>query len=339
MEFWTSGGGLAKNRALPASFSEMYSLYVEGAKAAEEMGFDAYGSAEHHFMYDGFLPMPLNALAAVAAATQRIKLITGTLLLPVYDPLRIAEDAATLDVLCGGRLMLGLGMGYRPMEFDGFGLSKRTRGKRLVEMMKIIREATSKDVFSYDGEFHTYRNVRLHPTPLQRPIPIWLCGRTSLNAARRAGAAGFPYWLANVPLERAEAMMAEYRRLGREQGYPEEQLKVAVFKDVCIASTVKEAQEMRDFRLKNFYEEHILGYGYLVDDEGNHLYNPPLDHPLYQRFVDSVFCGTVEMVIEEQNGTKPWGYTPSTSPACSGTSSSTRSCRNSGEGDPDQPLR
>jgi hypothetical protein len=74
---------------------------------------------------------------------------------------------------------------------------------------------------------------------------------------------------------------------------------VAAFKDVCIGNTVEEAEGLRQVLIDNFYDEHILGYGYLVDEDGKNLYNPPKDHPLYQRFISSLYCGTVEMVVEE----------------------------------------
>lgn len=299
MEFWTGGAGLSKIRAMPSSLATGYQMFVEDAKLAEQQGFDAYGAPEHHFMYDGFIPLPLQALAAAASATSKIRLLTGAMLLPLYDPIEAAEYAATVDVISNGRVTLGFGMGYRPMEFDGLNTPKRTRGVRLVEEMQIVDLATGQDTFSYEGKHYQYDNVRLSPTPVQRPIPMWFCGGTSSAAARRSGTAGLRYWLANSSFDRIELMVKEYRAAGREAGWPEEQLAVAAFKDICIGSTVEEAQGLRKILIDTFYEEHILGYGYLVDDEGNHVYNPPHEHPMYQRFVDAIFCGTVEMVIEE----------------------------------------
>jgi alkanesulfonate monooxygenase SsuD/methylene tetrahydromethanopterin reductase-like flavin-dependent oxidoreductase (luciferase family) len=299
VEFWTGGTGLAKIRAMPGGLADAYASYVEAAREAERLGFDAYGASEHHFMYDGFMPVPLQALAAAAAVTERIRLVTGAMLLPLYDPLEAAEQAATLDVLSGGRLILGLGMGYRPLEFDGLGTAKRTRGVRLVEGMQVVERATSNERFSFAGDHYRYDDVVLHPAPVQRPIPMWLCGGTSTAAARRAGEAGVPYWLANSPFERIEVIVEEYRRVGRAAGWPEERLRVGAFKDVCLGDSVAEAEMLRQVFIDAFYEEHILGYGYLVDDEGQHVYNPPRDHPMYQRFLDGIYCGTVEMVTDE----------------------------------------
>jgi len=299
MEFWTGGMGLAKLRQMPTALADSYDSWLEQAVAAERMGFDGFGAPEHHFMYDGFMPIPLQALAAAAAVTHRIRLVTGAMLLPLYDPLQAAELAATVDVLSGGRVTLGLGMGYRPVEFDGLGADKRTRGVRLREAFELIRAATGADRFSYNGAHYRCTEQTLHPQPVQRPIQSWLCGGTSLLGARRAGSGGFDFWFANTTCERAARIIAEFRDAARAAGHDAEALRVATFKDVCIGENLDEAHQMRRQLVEAFYDEHIVGYGYLVDDDGRHLYNPPAEHPLYRRFVDSIFCGTLEMVAEE----------------------------------------
>ncbi len=168
---------------MPASLANGYDSFVADAVKAEELGFAAYGAPEHHFTYDGFIPFPLQALAAAAAVTTTIRLVTGAMLLPMYDPLDAAEAAATLDVISGGRVRLGLGMGYRPMEFDGIGTAKRTRGARLVEAIEVLRRATAEDTFDFEGEHYRYEGASLRPVPVQRPIDIWFCGGTSARAA------------------------------------------------------------------------------------------------------------------------------------------------------------
>lgn len=299
MEFWTTSIGLSKMRPMPGALADGYDAYVRGAIEAESLGFDGYGSGEHHFMYDEFIPLPLQALAAAAAVTHRVRLSTNAMLLPLYDPMEAAETAATLDVLSKGRVSLGLGMGYRPYEFDGFGTAKRTRGARLREAMEVLRLATSQETFSYHGEHYRYENESLFPRPVQRPIDMWFCGGTSLQGARRAGRAGLSYWLANSPFDHTKSIVAEYRRAGREAGFADSQLRVASFKDVCIGNTMEEAEGLRKVLMESFYDEHILGYGYLVDEDGRNVYDPSKQHPLYRRFVESLYCGTIEMVVEE----------------------------------------
>jgi alkanesulfonate monooxygenase SsuD/methylene tetrahydromethanopterin reductase-like flavin-dependent oxidoreductase (luciferase family) len=299
MEFWTTSLGMAKLRPMPNALADGYEKFVEDAVEAERLGFDGYGSGEHHFMYDEFIPIPLQAMAAVAARTSKIRLTTGAMLLPLYDPMEAAEIASTLDVLSGGRVSLGLGMGYRPYELDGFGTAKRTRGARLREAMEVIRLATSQESFSYEGKHYRYENETLLPRPVQQPMDLWFCGGTSLQGAQRAGAAGLGYWLANSPFDHSENIVKEYRQAGREAGFSDSHLRVAAFKDVCIGNTMEEAEGLRKVLIDGFYDEHILGYGYLVDEKGRNLYNPPKDHPLYERFISSLYCGTIEMVVEE----------------------------------------
>ena len=299
MEFWTTSLGLSKMRPMPNALADGFEGYVNDAVEVERLGFDGYGSGEHHFMYDEFIPLPLQALAAVAAVTSKVRLSTNAMLLPLYDPMEAAEIAATLDVLSDGRVSLGLGMGYRPYEFDGFGTSKRTRGARLREAMEVIRLATSQERFSYAGVHYQYENETLLPRPIQQPIDAWFCGGTSLQGARRAGNAGLGYWLANSPFDHTENIVREYRQAGKEAGFADSQLRVASFKDICIGNTMAEAEGLRQMLIDSFYDEHILGYGYLVDENGKNLYNPSKDHPLYRRFVSSLYCGTIEMIVEE----------------------------------------
>ena len=299
MEFWTTSIGISKMRPIPSALGDGYDKFVNDAVEAEALGFDGYGSGEHHFMYDEFMPIPLQAMAAVASKTSKMRLSTNAMLLPLYDPIEAAEIASTLDVLSNGRVSLGLGMGYRPYEFDGFGTKKTTRGARLREAMEVLRLATTQDSFSYQGKHYQYENERLQPRSIQRPIDLWFCGGTSLQGARRAGAAGLGYWLANSPYDHTENIVKEYRQAGEEAGFAPSELRIASFKDVCIGNTMAEAEGLRQMLMDSFYDEHILGYGYLVDEDGKNLYNPAKDHPLYERFVSSLYCGTVETVIEE----------------------------------------
>jgi alkanesulfonate monooxygenase SsuD/methylene tetrahydromethanopterin reductase-like flavin-dependent oxidoreductase (luciferase family) len=300
MEFWSGIGGLAKSRALPRSLAHDYAQLVDHACMLEEMGFDAFSASEHHFTYDSFCPSPLVALAALALSTTRIKLVTGAMLLPLHEPLRVAEDAATLDRLSGGRLILGLGMGYRPLEFNGLGTNKRSRGARLVEMMQFLQRVLSEERCSFHGKYYHYDDIGIRPRPVQRPHPpLWLCGGITAQAADRAGRAGLPYWLANSAYERAEECIRVYHTAGREAGFAPHDLKVAVFKDFCLAPSLNEATAVRDAMMRSFYDEHILGFGYLVDETGQHIYNPTRSHPLYQRFVDGLFVGTPAMAIAE----------------------------------------
>ncbi|MGI5272341.1 LLM class flavin-dependent oxidoreductase [Nonomuraea sp. CA-218870] len=153
------------------------------AVAAEEAGFDAFWVSEHHGLPDGYLPSPLTLLAALAPATSRLTLGTGVLLAPLHHPLRIAEDAAVVDQLSGGRLVLGLGIGYAAHEYAAFGVDPATRGSRLEALVTALRSAwAGEPVHSPELGLH---GARVTPPPA-RPVPIWLGGYAP-RAVRRAG--------------------------------------------------------------------------------------------------------------------------------------------------------
>ncbi len=156
---------------------------VPVAVAAERAGFDSFWVSEHHGLPDGYLPSPLTVLAALAPATRTITLGTGLLLAPLHHPLRLAEDAAVVDLLSGGRLVLGLGLGYADREYRAFGVDPRTRGARLEALVGALRLAWTGAEFSC-RELGLDR-VRVTPAPGRR-IPIWLGGYADKAVARAA---------------------------------------------------------------------------------------------------------------------------------------------------------
>ena len=116
---------------------------------AEELGWDDIWLSEHHFLDDAYTPSMLPLGCAIAARTQKVEIGTSVLLLPLHDPVRVAEDAATLDVLSGGRLQLGLGVGYRVEEFIGFDISRGERAKRMDEELEKLKQDIKAGLQSY----------------------------------------------------------------------------------------------------------------------------------------------------------------------------------------------
>jgi probable F420-dependent oxidoreductase len=164
--------------------AELYDDLLRIAVLAEELGFDSIWFAEHHGASDGYIPSLLPLLAAIAARTERLQLGTAVMLAPFHDPVRLAEDAAVVDLLSKGRLQLGLGLGWAPHEYAMFGVDSKGRGKRLSEMVEFLRLAWTADRFDYDGAHINVRDVSVMPKPAS-PIPIWLGGNDD-RALRRA---------------------------------------------------------------------------------------------------------------------------------------------------------
>src|SRR5271156_4182121 len=117
----------------------VYAETIELFTWAESLGFDAAYVFEHHFTDDDYMPSPMVAATAIAARTKRIRVGPDIAILPLYDPVRVAEDGAVLDVISNGLLDFGAGLGYREVEYTGYGLDLRKRGARANESLQIIR--------------------------------------------------------------------------------------------------------------------------------------------------------------------------------------------------------
>ena len=169
------------------SNAEVYAETLAHIEAMEGLGFDVVWLTEHHFIDDSYLPATLTMAAAVAARTERVTIGTAVLLLPLHDPLHVAEEAAVVDLLSGGRLRLGLGLGYKLQEFEVFGVDRRHRRGLMEEGVEVIRRSWADGPFTFEGRHHRYHDLDVTPKPAQRPGPeIWLAGRDPVPAERAA---------------------------------------------------------------------------------------------------------------------------------------------------------
>src|SRR5260370_14717989 len=153
------------------SFRDLYDASLAQVTAAEALGFDSIWLTEHHFTDDGYLPALMPAAAAIAARTTRVTIGTYVLLALFYHPLKLAEDAAFVDVLSGGRLRLGIGLGYRAEEFEGFGVPRAERLGRTLETIEILKRAWIGERFSFDGKHFKFLRARGLPRPASLPHP------------------------------------------------------------------------------------------------------------------------------------------------------------------------
>ena len=197
----------------PQQTSALYHSALEMAAWADTIGFDMCVLSEHHASADGFLPSPVVMGGAVAARTTRIPINIAALLLPLHDPLRVAEDIAVLDLLSGGRVSLVLGLGYRRVEYEMFDRDWSTRGKRMDECIEVLLAAWTGEPFEYRG-----RTVQVTPRPLQQPHPMVLVGGSAPAAAKRAARHGLSFFPPVGDESLAQIYRDECDRLGIAQG-------------------------------------------------------------------------------------------------------------------------
>ena len=170
----------------PRTDRDLYREALELAEEAERLGFDSVWTSEHHFVDDSYLPSLLPLSAAIAARTRTVLIGTGLMLAPLHEPLRVAEDAAAVDLISDGRLVLGVGLGWRVEEFEALGVRVGDRVRRLEDSIAVYRQAWSGELVT-GGEHLSYPDVPVRPLPARAGgPPIWI-GGASEPAIRRAG--------------------------------------------------------------------------------------------------------------------------------------------------------
>lgn len=212
-----------------APAANLYAAALEMAEWADDNGAFMVALSEHHATADGYLPSPVVLAAAMAARTTRLPIWLMVAILPLYDPIRLAEDACVLDVLSGGRVRLVAGLGYRPEEYELFGVDFSTRGAIAEEKLDLLLRARTGEPFQHGG--HTMQIEPAPVTPGGAPV-AW--GGGSVPAARRAGRHGIDLFAQRGTPAMREAYTEAARAAGHEPGIcflPDAELPTTVF--VC----------------------------------------------------------------------------------------------------------
>ncbi len=191
MATWTARFNLVLPELDPHVHSRMYRAFVEMAGYIDEHGFTALSLEEHHGADDGWSPSPLVMAGMVVARTTKLHVSISALLLPLHDPLRVAEDVAVLDLASGGRISLIAGLGYRPSEYAAHGKDWARRGELMDRGVEALLNAWTGEPFQYEG-----RTVRVTPRPFTQPHPLLFIGGTARPSARRAARFGLPLFTA-----------------------------------------------------------------------------------------------------------------------------------------------
>jgi len=239
-------GGPSHGDAWGADDASAYGAYVDAVVEAEQLGYYGVYLVEHHFTGRGQPSASLSILSYLAARTSAIRLGTAVVVVPWHNPLLLAEQAATLDVLSGGRLDLGVGRGYRDYEFSGFGIAPEEAGDRFDEAMKVLRRAwSSEDRFSHQGQYWDFEDVVVEPRPVQQPHPpLWL-GAGSPRSIERAAREGYRLFLDQVgTFELTAERVATYRAAREAAGLGYSSADVAVTRALRIAHSTAERDEL-----------------------------------------------------------------------------------------------
>ena len=211
----------------PRSDSDLYAQALDLAVLAERTGLDSVWVSEHHFVDDGYLPALMPMCAAIAARTQRVDVGTALLLAPLHQPLRLAEDAAVVDLVSRGRLVLGLGLGWREEEFEALHVPLRERAARLEETVAVLRDAWAGQLVT-GGAVLPYPGVKVTPGPAQPSgPPLWI-GGFSEPAIRRAGRIADGFMATEVSPESLAAQVACARQSRSDAGGDADGLAIAV---------------------------------------------------------------------------------------------------------------
>jgi len=200
----------AIGKATPA---ELYAAALEMAAWGEERGCAQIVVSEHHGSEDGYLPSPLVFAGAIAGRTERVPIQVGALIVPLHDPLRLAEDMAVLDLVSGGRVSYVTAVGYVEQEFAQFDRPFRGRGRRMDECLEAIKRAFTGEPFEYAG-----RTVRVRPTPATPGGPAMFMGGNSRAAARRAARFGMGMLAQGLNPELEDIYRAACEEFGVEPG-------------------------------------------------------------------------------------------------------------------------
>ncbi len=232
-----------------------YQDTIAQCQLAEELGFDAAWLAELHFNQRfSVMPAPMMIASAIAQITEKIRVGTAVHLVALHHPIRLAEEAATLDVLSGGRSIFGIGRGSIPTHFLGYGIDQEQARERFLEGLDIVLGLWANEDFSYEGRYHKAEGISVAPRPVQAPLPRVYIAANSADTFEIVGSLGHNILVAPtiVTVEGALSGLAAYRKELGENGHDDTKVRVNVNVSVHVAETEKEAQKGFQTTINNY---------------------------------------------------------------------------------------
>ena len=243
---------------IPTEGGAFYPEFLEEVLSGESLGFDSVWLEEHHGVKDHYWPSPLTGLAGVATRTERIAIGTNILVLPFYHPVRVAEDAALLNIMSRGRFILGAAIGYKPDEFALYQTPMEKRGARFEEAIRLIKLLWTQETVDFEGRFYRLEKMKIEPRPATPP-PVWLGGWGELALARaaRLGDAWIPGPTAN--LQKLLGSQKLYRQNLMAAQVDPATRPTPLTREVVIAETDQRAWEMAEKHLLVNYRDEYGG--------------------------------------------------------------------------------
>jgi probable F420-dependent oxidoreductase len=265
---------------IPIEGGRYYREALEEVTRAEELGFDSVWMEEHHSVTNHYWPSPLTVLAGFATRTSRMTLGTDIVVAAFHHPVRLAEDVAMLDVMSGGRFVLGIAIGYKPDEFALYGVDLEKRGARFEEQLAIMQGLWTQEQIQFKGTYYTLQG-RLEPKPVQQPHPpVWIGGWGDITLRRAATLAD--NWIPGPTADLTRLLVGRKqfleRRTAAGRSAPAEW---PLTRDLIIAESDKRARELA--------EEHIM-VAYRREYAGGWR------HP----FIDSSIATDLERLMEDR---------------------------------------
>jgi alkanesulfonate monooxygenase SsuD/methylene tetrahydromethanopterin reductase-like flavin-dependent oxidoreductase (luciferase family) len=237
---------------------ELYAKLIEQVTLAEALGFDCAWFTEHHFgRFGGMLPSPQLLMAALAPRTHRIRLGTAVVLMPMHHPLRVAEETAELDILCQGRLNVGLGRGMVTQPFHVFGADGADQHK-FEEQVEMLLAAWTQDPFRWQGDYYQCPDaITVRPRPVQHPHPpLWIPANRDPGHGRWIGRRAFnlmtPPWLMGYDVTRS--VIEAYRAGLAEAGVAATGREVLAYLPIYVGETPERAREESERFWRGFQE-------------------------------------------------------------------------------------
>ena len=279
---------------------ERFAELLEMVRLARQAGFHHVSASQHYLAAPFQYMQPLPVLARVAAEAGEMTLGTGIMLLALQQPVDVAESIATLDVICGGRLVFGVGLGYRDVEFDAFGIPRGQRLSRFLEALEVVKRLWTEDSVTFHGKHFHLQDVRLTMRPLQKPRPPVVVAASNDRMVERVARIGDAWTIAgHATLATLERQVALYRAALAADGKPFPPPRFGLGKELYIARDMDTALREALPYLATKYEAYAQWGQDSVLPTGE-TFHLPIEQLRQDRFIvgDPAYC--VEQIARHQ---------------------------------------